>query len=323
MVLAGALARKSGRRAGTAPEWPLCRRLARLRGAAPRPPGRAMAPLPGRPPPRCVAGLPRRKPASDGSRPRRARYCSHTNSFRIASSLHSDMIFGRDRAHSMSFCRFFYTSWPDVVAAAPYCQTTLVIRMSTGSSPSALAPARGSRFVYRLPGITTRQRWVFCSSGLSSSLSSWEGGDFTLSMQNVLSAIKWSVCITIKPAGDIYSRTLVHAPSLCTKELATASTIPRRSSASVQALLRSSILARTKISTSNCRSSLSSKAGVLPPLSAGTSVCAPELTVKADTLIRQCHKRRILGDSWACGLRWRAQHLQKYPSGPMFAAQNN
>src|SRR4029077_16689590 len=59
-------------------------------------------------------------------------------------------------------------------------------------------------------------------------------------MQNVLSAIKWSVCITIKPAGDIYSRTLVRAPSLCTKELATASTIPRRSSASVQALLRSS-----------------------------------------------------------------------------------
>jgi hypothetical protein len=42
----------------------------------------------------------------------------------------------------------FYTSWPDVVAAAPYCQTTLVIRMSTDSSPSALAPARGSRFVY-------------------------------------------------------------------------------------------------------------------------------------------------------------------------------
>ena len=37
---------------------------------------------------------------------------------------------------------------PDVVPAAPYCQTTLVIRMSTGSSPSALAPARGSRFVY-------------------------------------------------------------------------------------------------------------------------------------------------------------------------------
>jgi hypothetical protein len=46
----------------------------------------------------------------------------------------SDVIFGRDRAHSMSFCRFFYTSWPDVVPAAPYCQTTLVIRMSTGSS---------------------------------------------------------------------------------------------------------------------------------------------------------------------------------------------
>ena len=124
-------------------------------------------------------------------------------------------------------------------------------------------------------------------------------------MQNVLSAIKWSVCITIKPAGDIYSRTPVHAPSLCTKGLVTASTIPRRSSASVQAVLRSSILARTKISTSNCRSSLSSKAGVLPPLSAGTSVCAPELTVKADTLIRQCHKRPIPGDSWACGLRWR------------------
>ena len=132
-------------------------------------------------------------------------------------------------------------------------------------------------------------------------------------MQNVLSAIKWSVCITIKPAGDIYSRTLVHAPSLCTKELATASTIPRRSSASVQALLRSSILARTKISTSNCRSSLSSKAGVLPPLSAGTSVCAPELTVKADTLIRQCHKRPIPGDSWAATFVG-AQHLQKYPS---------
>ena len=62
MVLAGALARKSGRRAGTAPEWPLCQRLARLPGAASR---SAMAPLPGRPPPRCVAGLPRRKPASD------------------------------------------------------------------------------------------------------------------------------------------------------------------------------------------------------------------------------------------------------------------
>ena len=107
MVLAGALARKSGRRAGTAPEWPLCRRLARLRGAAPRPLGRAMAPLPGRPPPRCVAGLPRRKPASDGGRPQRARYCCHTNSFRIASSLHSDVIFGRDGAHSMSFCRLF------------------------------------------------------------------------------------------------------------------------------------------------------------------------------------------------------------------------
>jgi hypothetical protein len=53
--------------------------------------------------------------------------------------------FGRDRAHSMSFCRFFYTSWPDVVAAAPNCQTILV-RMSIGSSPSAPAPARGSRF---------------------------------------------------------------------------------------------------------------------------------------------------------------------------------
>ena len=73
-------------------------------------------------------------------------------------------------------------------------------------------------------------------------------------MQNVLSAIKWSVCITIRPAGDIYSRTLAHAPARCTKGLVTASTIPQRSSASVLALLRSLILDRTKLSTSNCRS---------------------------------------------------------------------
>jgi hypothetical protein len=127
------------------------------------------------------------------------------------------------------------------------------------------------------------------------------------------------------PAGVLPAFLLLdcHAHQGCVFVTFFQSTIPRRSSASVQALLRSSILARTKISTSNCRNSLSSKAGVLPPLSAGTSVCAPELTVKADTLIRQCHKRPILGDSWACGLRWRAQHLQKYPSGPMFAAQNN
>ena len=40
-----------------------------------------------------------------------------------------------------------------------------------------------------------------------------EDGDHILSMQNVLSAIKWSVCITIMLVGDIYSRTLVHAPA--------------------------------------------------------------------------------------------------------------
>ena len=132
--------RRSGRYVGASLDCEALRRV--LSGA--------MAPLPDAAAAvRCrLTSAKTRERSCAGGRPRRARYWSHTNSFRIASSLHSDVIFGRDRAHSMSFCRFFYTSWPDVVAAAPYCQTTLVIRMSTGSSPSALAPARGSRFVY-------------------------------------------------------------------------------------------------------------------------------------------------------------------------------
>ena len=52
----------------------------------------------------------------------------------------------------MSFCRFFYTSWPDVVAAAPYCQTTPCHSPSTGSSPTAPAPARGGRFADPIAG---------------------------------------------------------------------------------------------------------------------------------------------------------------------------
>ena len=53
------------------------------------------------------------------------------------------------------------------------------------------------------------------------------------------------------PDGDIYSRTLGHAPAPCTKGLVTA----RHYTAKIRCLgsgtLRSSILARTKISTSN------------------------------------------------------------------------
>jgi hypothetical protein len=51
---------------------------------------------------------------------------------------------------------------------------------------------------------------------------------------------------------------LVRAP--CTKGLASVGTIARKSNVSVQAQWRSSILARTKINTSNRRSPLSSKA---------------------------------------------------------------
>ncbi len=79
-------------------------------------------------------------------------------------------------------------------------------------------------------------------------------------MRNVLSVIKWSVCTAITPAGDIYSRTLVHARAHCTKDLGMARTILQILNALVQALRRGSILDRMKISTSKRRNPLSSKA---------------------------------------------------------------
>ena len=147
MVIAGALARKSGRRAGTAPEWPLCRRLARLRGAAPRPLGRAMAPLPGRPPPRCYLGEnPRAIVRWRQTATRAILQPYQLFPECIIATLGRDFREGQGALHVV--LSLFLHLVTGVVAAAPYCQTTLVIRMSTGSSPSALAPARGSRFVY-------------------------------------------------------------------------------------------------------------------------------------------------------------------------------
>jgi hypothetical protein len=84
-------------------------------------------------------------------------------------------------------------------------------------------------------------------------------------MRNVPSAIKWSVCITIMLVGDTCSRMLAHVRAHCTKGLASARIIARRSNVSVQALQRSSTLARTKNNASNRQSPLSSKACSIVP----------------------------------------------------------
>ena len=93
---------------------------------------------------------------------------------------------------------------------------------------------------------TTRRLCVFYPCGLSSSSSSWEGSNCTLSTRNVPCAIKWSVCTTTTLVGDTYSRTLVHARVRCTRGRGTAYTIPRTLDASVQALRRSLILGQMK-----------------------------------------------------------------------------
>jgi hypothetical protein len=84
-----------------------------------------------------------------------------------------------------------------------------------------------------------------------------EGGDFILSMLNVLFVIKWCVCTTMELVVDICSRTLVHARVLYTMDLVTAPTILRTSGVSARAPWPSLILILTKLSNSNCRSPFS------------------------------------------------------------------
>ena len=79
-------------------------------------------------------------------------------------------------------------------------------------------------------------------------------------MQNVQSAIKWSVCITMKLVGDIYSRTPTHTRGPYTKGPVIARTISQRSSVLVRAFQRGSIPARMKSSISDRRSPLNSRA---------------------------------------------------------------
>jgi hypothetical protein len=79
-------------------------------------------------------------------------------------------------------------------------------------------------------------------------------------MRSVPSAIKWCVCITIRPAGDIYSPTRAHTRAPCMKDRGTARTTRRRLNVSVRACWRSSTRARMKVNNSSCQNPLSSKA---------------------------------------------------------------
>ena len=112
--------------------------------------------------------------------------------------------------------------------------------------PMASISARASAAAVYNSITTTRRLCVFYPCGLSSSSSSWEGSNCTLSTRNVPCAIKWSVCTTTTLVGDTYSRTLVHARVRCTRGRGTAYTIPRTLDASVQALRRSLILGQMK-----------------------------------------------------------------------------
>src|SRR5262249_47570346 len=106
----------------------------------------------------------------------------------------------------------------------------------------------------------TRRPCAFSSCGFSSSSSYWDDGDVTRSMRSVPSAIKWCVCITIRPAGDIYSPTRVHTRAPCMKDRVTGRTIRRRLNVSVRACWPSSTRAQMKVNNSGCQNPLSSKA---------------------------------------------------------------
>jgi hypothetical protein len=79
-------------------------------------------------------------------------------------------------------------------------------------------------------------------------------------MRSVPFAIEWCVCITIRPAGDIYSPTRAHTRAPCMKGHVTGRTIRRRLNVGVRACWRSSIRARMKVNNSSCQNPLSSKA---------------------------------------------------------------